>query len=111
VAPYFSKDAHTRVPDILLIGTGAWEALGREEQGWLAAAAEASSAFQRKLWKAESEAALKEAQEKFEVEVYEPDKQLFMDKVQPVYDEFATGEVADLVKRIRAARPKAETRE
>lgn len=108
VAPYFSRDAHTRVPDILLIGTGAWEALSAEEQGWLARAAAASSVFQRRLWKAESESALQEAQARYGVEVYDPDKRLFMDKVQPVYDEFATGEVAALVKRIRALRPRVE---
>jgi hypothetical protein len=37
-------------------------------------------------------------------QVYEPDKQLFMDKVQPVYDEFAEGAVGELVNRIRTGR-------
>lgn len=111
VAPFFTRDAHSRVPDMLLIGTGTWEALSKQEQGWLAEAAAASSAFQRKLWKQQSEAALTEAREKYGVQVHDPDKQLFMDKVQPVYDEFAKGEVAELVARIRAARPKAESRE
>lgn len=109
VAPYFTKDAHSRVPDMLLIGTSTWDALSPREQAWLQEAATASSTFQRKLWKQESEAALNEAREKFNVEVYDPDKQLFMDKVQPVYDEFATGEILELVTRIRAARPTTNT--
>jgi tripartite ATP-independent transporter DctP family solute receptor len=106
VAPYFSKDAHTRVPDILLIGAAVWDALSEIEQAWLAEAAVASSHYQRQLWNEQSQAALKEAQERFAAQVYEPDQRLFMDKVQPVYDEFARGAVGDLVNRIRTqARP------
>jgi tripartite ATP-independent transporter DctP family solute receptor len=102
-APYFSKDEHTRVPDILLIGAAVWNGLSTVEQTWLAEAAAASSRFQRQLWNEESRSALDEAQERFGVQVYEPDKQLFMGKVQPVYDEFATGVVVELAARIRNA--------
>jgi TRAP-type C4-dicarboxylate transport system substrate-binding protein len=101
VASYFSNDAHTRVPDILLIGAAVWDALSELEQAWLAEAAADSSRYQRRLWNEQSQSALKEAQERFAAEVYEPDQRLFMDKVQPVYDEFARGAVGELVNRIR----------
>lgn len=104
VAPFFTRDAHTRVPDILLIGAGVWDSLSPAEQGWLRSAAEESSRFQRTLWREKSEAALREARERFGVTVYDPDQRLFMAKVQPVYDEFARGLVGELVERIRAAR-------
>ena len=101
VAPFFSKDGHTRVPDILLINAEVWDGLQEVEKGWLRDAAMVSSEFQRKLWAEKSESALKEAVERFGAEVYDPDKQAFMDTVQPVYDEFAVGVVGDLVERIR----------
>lgn len=102
VAPFFSRDAHTRVPDILLIGAGVWDGLSGQEQAWLREAAEDSSRFQRRLWRERSEAALREARERFGATVYDPDQRLFMAKVQPVYDEFARGVVGELVERIRA---------
>ena len=105
VAPYYSRDDHTRVPDILLIGAAVWDDLSKIEQTWLAEAAAASSRYQRQLWNEESQAALQAAQERFAAEVYEPDKQLFIDKVQPVYDEFAKGAVGDLANRILRSRP------
>ncbi len=104
VAPYFSRDAHTLVPDILLIGAKVWDGLTEAERNWLAQAAAESSLYQRELWRERSLAALEEAKERFGAEVFDPDKQLFMDKVQPVYDEFATGVVGELVDRIRELR-------
>ncbi|MBN2507124.1 MAG: TRAP transporter substrate-binding protein [Verrucomicrobia bacterium] len=105
VAPYFSRDAHTRVPDILLIGAAVWDDLSATEQDWLAQAAAESSRYQRRLWRQQSEAALKEVQARYGAQVGHPDKTLFMDKVQPVYAEFARGAVGDLVRRIQSARP------
>lgn len=101
VAPNFSEDGHTRVPDILLINTGVWDGLTGEQKSWMQEAASYSSEFQRKLWAEKSESALKEAVERFSVSVFEPDKQAFKDVVQPVYDEFAKGTVGELVTRIR----------
>ncbi|MCL4178160.1 MAG: TRAP transporter substrate-binding protein [Verrucomicrobia bacterium] len=104
VAPYYSLDAHTRVPDILLISAAVWDRLSSVEQGWLAEAAAASSQFQRRLWKQADTAALEEARTRFRAQVYEPDRRLFMDKVRPVYDELAKGAVGELVQRIRRLR-------
>jgi TRAP-type C4-dicarboxylate transport system substrate-binding protein len=59
------------------------------------------------LWNEESQKALEAAQERFAATVYEPDKQLFIDKVQPVYDEFAKGAVGELANRILKPRPQA----
>lgn len=101
VAPYFTKDAHTRVPDILLISAQLWDRLSEQEQNWLKTAALESSRYQRELWQERSEAALREAQEKFGVQVFEPDKELFMSQVEPVYQEFANGKVGELMQRIR----------
>lgn len=50
VSKYFTPDAHTRVPDLLMVGSKVWASLSPEEQGWLQQAADESSVFQRELW-------------------------------------------------------------
>ncbi|GAB5561513.1 MAG: TRAP transporter substrate-binding protein [Synoicihabitans sp.] len=47
---YFTPDAHTRVPDLLMISTLVWQSLQPQEQAWLQEAADASSVYQRELW-------------------------------------------------------------
>lgn len=50
VCKYFTPDAHTRVPDLLMISFKVWNSLSPQEQEWLQAAADESSVFQRALW-------------------------------------------------------------
>jgi tripartite ATP-independent transporter DctP family solute receptor len=45
VAPYYSRDEHTRVPDILLINAAVWDGLSKPEQVWLDQAAASSSRY------------------------------------------------------------------
>ncbi|MBT5901765.1 MAG: TRAP transporter substrate-binding protein [Opitutaceae bacterium] len=47
---YFTPDAHTRVPDLLMISTTVWQSLDPQEQAWLQEAADISSTYQRELW-------------------------------------------------------------
>jgi len=47
---YFTPDAHTRVPDLLMISTKVWQSLDPQGQAWLQEAADVSSANQRELW-------------------------------------------------------------
>ncbi len=98
---FFSLDGHTRLPDILLISAPIWDQLSEQEQQWLQQAAEDSSIFQRELWASETQKAL-EAVKQLGVEVYQPDKQPFVDSVAPMYDEYQGTEIGDLVERIRA---------
>ncbi len=100
---YFSLDGHVVLPDMLLISAPIWDELSPREQEWLQQAADESSVFQRELWAEKSTEAL-EAVKELGVEVYEPDKQPFMDKVAPMYDEHVGTPVGDLVEKIRAIR-------
>jgi tripartite ATP-independent transporter DctP family solute receptor len=50
VASSLSLTRHTVLPDVLVIGTGTWNRLSRQEQAWVQAAADASVAPQRRIW-------------------------------------------------------------
>jgi tripartite ATP-independent transporter DctP family solute receptor len=103
ICKFFSLDGHVVLPDMLLISTLVWDQLSRQEQKWLQQASDESSLFQRELWAAKSREALEEVK-KLGVEVYQPDKQPFIDKVAPMYDAYQGTPIGDLVERVRAMR-------
>ncbi len=101
VCKYYSLDEHTVLPDVLLIGTPTWNRLSDEEQKWLQAAADYSVKYQRKLWLLAEEEALEEVI-KAGVEVIKPDKKLFSDKVESMYDQFKKEkEIYRLIQEIK----------
>jgi tripartite ATP-independent transporter DctP family solute receptor len=99
VCKHFSLDGHTRIPDILMISTMIWKKLDPQVQKWVQQAASESAVFQRKLWAAESAAALEKAQ-KEGVTVYEVDRTLFAEKVAPMLENVENAEIRALLKRI-----------
>jgi tripartite ATP-independent transporter DctP family solute receptor len=102
VCRYYSLDEHTGIPDVLLVSTIIWDTLTPQQQQWLTEAARESSEVQKGYWKESSDEALRAVQEAG-VEVIYPDKAPFVEKVQPIYDEFAKDpEMNDLIQRIRA---------
>lgn len=50
VAPFFSFNAHTRVPDVLMISTHLWSRLTPQQQQWLQDSVDYSVVEQRRLW-------------------------------------------------------------
>ncbi len=57
ICKFYSLNEHTAVPDLLVIGTVAWNRLKPQEQEWLQEAADEAIAYQRKIWvEAEQEA-------------------------------------------------------
>ncbi len=104
ICRHFSKDGHTMIPDVLLIGTKAWQRLDPQVQKWVQQAADESSVFQRKLWKKMTIESLDEAKANG-VTIYEVDKSLFAEKVKPMYDAIKNEKVRDLVVRIRKVKP------
>ena len=102
VCKYYSINEHTSVPDVLLIGTSAWDWLTDQEKMWLEEAALESAVHQRKLW-AESEQESLEKVKEAGVEVIYPDKNPFASKVEKVYDNYKNDpELYSLIQRIRA---------
>ncbi|MEZ4884016.1 MAG: TRAP transporter substrate-binding protein [Chitinophagales bacterium] len=104
VCKYYSLNEHTAVPDLLIIGTVAWNRLSAEEQTWLQEAADEAVVYQRKLWIEAEEHALAEVQ-KAGVEVIHPDKTLFAEKTKHMLDAFKDDKVVyDLIQKIQAVK-------
>lgn len=102
VCKYYSLNEHTAVPDILVIGTVAWNRLTEEEQGWLQQAADEAKAKQRILW-AEAEAEALAAVQEAGVEVIRPDKTGFMEKTAGVLQEYKDDPaLSGLIREIQA---------
>ncbi len=104
ICKHFSKDAHTMIPDVLMISTKTWQKLDPQVQKWVQQAADESSVFQRKLWKEKTIQSLEEAKAAG-VTIHEVDKSLFAEKVKPMYDAIENEKIKDLVARIRKVKP------
>jgi tripartite ATP-independent transporter DctP family solute receptor len=103
VCKHFSMDEHTRIPDILLVSESIWQTLPPDVQNWLQQAADESSHYQRGLWEQESELAREKMLEQG-VTVYEPDRQAFIDAVQPMHQRYEETGLGELMARIKEAR-------
>jgi tripartite ATP-independent transporter DctP family solute receptor len=101
VCKYYSIDEHTAVPDVLVISTVVWNDLSEQEKAWIQESADESYVHQKKLWKESTLESLK-AVEAAGVEIIYPDKTPFMEKVQPMLEEFKSEkEVYDLIQKIK----------
>jgi TRAP-type C4-dicarboxylate transport system substrate-binding protein len=103
VARHYSLDEHTRVPDVVIFSTSIWEGLTPQVQSWIRQAADESVAFQRKLWREQTEDALREV-EKAGVTIYHPDQAAFAAAMAPMYQTFEGTRVGDLARRVREVR-------
>lgn len=103
VSKYYSMDEHTMVPDVLVVSTKTYDSLAAEQQEALMEAAKASSEYMKELW-AESEAKERKKAEKMGVTFVEPDKNAFVQAVQPMYTEIASSnpELSKLVDKIKS---------
>ncbi|NVN19609.1 DctP family TRAP transporter solute-binding subunit [Muricauda sp. HICW] len=104
VCKYFSKNEHTSIPDILVIGTLTWNKLNEQEKGWLMEAVEEATVLQRKLWEDAEREALTEI-EKAGVKVSYPDKSLFEEKAKPMLQSLKekNGHLYELIQEIKNA--------
>lgn len=87
VCKYYTLNEHTAVPDILVIGTVAWNRLSEKEQKWLQEAADEAKIHERKLWQAAEEEALK-AVAAAGVEIIRPDKSLFAAETKAILESY-----------------------
>ncbi len=104
VCRYYSLDEHTVLPDVLIIGTQAWNKLSDQEKLWLEEAVENSVVYQRALW-AEAEKEALDAVIEAGVEVIRPDKEAFFNTVQSVYEKYENDpDMLELIRRIRESK-------
>lgn len=101
VCKYYSLDEHTVLPDVLLIGTYAWNKLNEQEQQWLSESVKESVTYQRVLWAQAEAEALREV-EKAGVEIFRPNKSQFADKVKEIYEGYKDdAEIYPLIQKIQ----------
>ncbi|WP_010519439.1 TRAP transporter substrate-binding protein [Croceivirga radicis] len=101
VCKYYALDEHTTLPDVLVMGTQAWNNLTEQEKVWVKEAVQKSVSVQRELWAASEQEAL-DAVKAAGVEVIRPEKNPFMDKVEGIYDAYKDQpELYDLITKIK----------
>jgi tripartite ATP-independent transporter DctP family solute receptor len=103
VAKHYSLDEHARVPDVVIFSRKIWDGLPPHVQGWINQAAADSVPFERKLWREQTEEALREI-EKAGVKIYHPDKAAFAAAMAPMYASVEGTRIGELAKRIREVR-------
>ena len=102
VCKFYSLDEHTIIPDVLVISEKVWEKLTPQEQEWVQQAADESAKLERKLWAESEELSLEEVQ-KAGVKINYPDKEPFIEKVQPLLESYKDNPVIySYIKRIQA---------
>ena len=102
-AKHYSIDEHTRVPDVIVFSKTVWDGLTPQARGWIEKAAAESLAFQRKLWREQTEEALREI-EKAGVTVYRPDKSAFAAAMGPMYTKADGTKLGELAFRIMSVK-------
>lgn len=101
VCKYYSLNEHTAVPDILIIGTVAWNKLTGQEQQWLEEAAKEATVYQRKLW-AEAEQEALDMVSEAGVEIIYPPKEPFEKMTESMYEPYlAQPELRKLIEQIQ----------
>lgn len=102
ICKYYSLNEHTAVPDILVIGTVAWNGLTTQQQQWVQESADEAVAFQRKLW-VEAEQEALDIVKAAGVQVTRPDKTVFAAKTKGLLDDYQDDKVMyDLIQQIQA---------
>lgn len=102
ICKFYSLDEHTGVPDILIISTNVWDDMTPEFRKLLKEAADESAEYQKKLWRMATKRALEEI-EKSGVKIYYPDKELFRDEVDSIYEDYRKQpELFRIIQKIRA---------
>jgi len=99
ICDYYILDEHSRVPDVLVISTRVWEDLTPEQQKILQEAVDESVEYQRKIW-IESEEESFAVFKKKGVTIIHPDKQPFIESVQPIWDKYRKTLLGPLMERI-----------
>lgn len=102
VAKTYSFDEHVMMPDLLLISTDTWKSLTNEQQEIVKTAADNANLQYSALWKKIVADSLQEAQDKMKVKLYYPEKELFRQKVMPLYENFSKDSLEyEIIEHIR----------
>ncbi len=102
VAPYYSLNEHTSVPDVLMISTHLWDRLTQTQRDWLQQSADKSAIEQRILWAEAEQEALRKVVE-HGATIIRPDKAPFMDSVAELLQQYKSDVKAyEYIQRIKS---------
>lgn len=100
VAPYYSLDEHSMVPEMIYMSKVTWDQLSEQDRQIIKMAAQAAQEAQIKLWIDQEKAALKAVQDEG-VTIIHPEKQPFIDAMENVYKKYGA-KYSDLIEQIQS---------
>ena len=102
VAPYYTVDEHSRVPEVQLASGKTWEKLPEKYQTILRECAKESAQYERELWTEEEQTARQTvlASGCHEITLSEEELEAFRELVQPLYQQYC-GVEEELIQKIR----------
>lgn len=103
VAPYYTADRHTRVPEVQLMNRMLWDELGEEYREIILACARESAIYERELWTQQEGVSRQAALDAGAQEIELDDKTLqeLKELAMPLYEQYC-GDYLDLIARIQA---------
>lgn len=104
VAPYWTYDAHSYMPDMILASKQTMDKLSAEDHAIIKDCAKEAEEWHRNAWEESETKNAKIAEEKgcTLTTLTEDELQQFKDAVQPMYDSFLNKEQKEIVKEIQA---------
>jgi tripartite ATP-independent transporter DctP family solute receptor len=100
VATYYTMDAHSRIPELLLFSKATWDKLSEEDQKLIRKAAEQSVPYQRQQWQKRVDESITKAKEAGCEIITDIDKGPFVEAMDKVYEKHAA-DLQQYVERIR----------
>lgn len=103
VAPYYSVDEHTRVPEMQLMSEYTWGKLSLEDQEIIRECAHASALYERELWTQRAKASEKRVRAAgcTVVEMPIEERIRFREAMMPIYQKYCA-DYMDVIERIEA---------
>jgi len=102
VVNHFVFNEHTMIPDILVINKETWDNLSDEQKEIFKEVASENRVKSSEMWKEEIDRAVEEAKD-MGVEFHEVDKAPFIEKVQPIHEEYKENDaLREIIEQIEA---------
>ena len=102
VCKYLTLDAHSRIPDIVVVSDKIWKRLSEQERTWLKQAMAEATDFQRELWGTATQAAMDKIKKEGGT-ILEIDTAPYREAVKPVVKKHAIGDIKVFYDRIRSS--------
>lgn len=102
IAKHYTRDAHQRIPEVLVLSSSLWEELSEEDKQLVQEVAADSVPVQRDLWDKEVQKSIKMMQDEG-IEVHDVDVAEFQQAVEPMMEQYGD-EFTEGLNAIDAAR-------